>query len=155
MAGNSKSFFERLTGGIMNQDEEVEEFVAKSPQKKELHKEELDNEEEIGQLTVDMYQTPNEIIIQTIVAGVKQEDLDVSVAQDMITIKGKRQRTREMSEENYYYKELYWGSFSRSMMLPQEIDPDQIDATLKHGVLTVRLPKINKEKVQRIKIKSE
>ena len=85
---------------------------------------------------------------------IKQEDIDVSVTQDMISIKGKRQRARELSEENYYYKELYWGSFSRSIMLPQEIDPDQIDATLKHGILTVRLPKVNKEKIQKIKIKS-
>ncbi|MDO8554969.1 MAG: Hsp20/alpha crystallin family protein [bacterium] len=157
MAGNSKSFFERLTGGITNQDEEVEEYAlsAKSSQKKEARQDLLNNEEEIGQLTVDMYQTPSEIIIQTMVSGVKQEDIDVSVTQDMINIKGKRQRTRELSEENYYYKELYWGSFSRSIMLPQEIDPDQIDATLKHGILTIRLPKVNKEKIQKIKIKSE
>lgn len=157
MTENSKSFFERLTGGITNQDEEVEEYAfgAKSSQKKETRQDLLNNEEEIGQLTVDMYQTPSDIIIQTMVSGVKQEDIDVSVAQDMINIKGKRQRARELSEENYYYKELYWGSFSRSIMLPQEIDPDQIDATLKHGILTIRLPKINKEKVQKIKIKSE
>ena len=157
MAGNSKSFFERLTGGITNQDEEAEEYApsAKSSQRKETRQDLLNNEEEIGQLTVDMYQTPSEIVIQTMVSGVKQEDLDVSVTQDMINIKGKRQRARELSEENYYYKELYWGSFSRSIMLPQEIDPDQIDATLKHGILTVRLPKVNKEKIQKIKIKSE
>lgn len=157
MAGNSKSFFERLTGGVADQNEETEEFTLnqKPPQKKGSQQECPNGEEEIGQLTVDMYQTPNEIIIQTMVSGVKQEDLDVSVNQDMISIKGKRQRTREMSEENYYYKELYWGSFSRSIMLPQEIDPDQIEAILKHGMLTVRLPKVNKEKVQKIKIKSE
>jgi HSP20 family protein len=106
-----------------------------------------------GELTVDIYDKGDEIVIQSTVAGVKPEDLDVSITNDTVTVQGKRQRVDEVSEENYYYKELFWGTFSRSVILPEEIDEDLADASLKHGLLTVRLPKKKKGVVQKLKVK--
>ena len=166
-----KSFFERLTGsvGADDYDKDIEEenpedegeneeegdepeagTVATKPKRKEW----LQANDE-GQLTVDMYQTGNEIIIQSTVAGLKPEELDVSISQDMVTIRGKRQRMHEISKENYFYQELYWGSFSRSILLPQEVDADTAEATIKEGLLTIRLPKLDKNRVQKIKVKKE
>lgn len=154
---NKKSFFERLTGGVsFEEDEEENENEEEKKIMTAEDEEEKDkwlDEGEEGQLTVDMYQTPTEVIIEAMVAGVKPEDIDVSVNKDIITLRGKRQKSKEVSQENYYYRELYWGSFSRSIMLPQEVDADNVDATIKNGVLVIRLPKIDKGKTQKIKIK--
>ncbi|MGB9847794.1 MAG: Hsp20/alpha crystallin family protein [Minisyncoccia bacterium] len=108
-----------------------------------------------GQLMVDVYQTPSEIVIKSAVAGVKPEDIDISIVNDMITIKGKRELDEVVKSDDYFYQECYWGSFSRSIILPIEIDADRVNATLKNGILTIRLPKIDKNKVKKVKIKSE
>jgi len=154
MPKNKKSFFERLAGNSsIDEEEEMEDNDEKET--KAIKEPSWLEDEESGQLTIDMFQTPTEIVIEAMIAGVKPEDIDVSVNKDMLTINGKRQKSKETSEENYYYKELYWGSFSRSIMLPQEVDTDNVDATIKNGVLKIRLPKIDKEKTQKIKIKNE
>ena len=111
-------------------------------------------EEEEGQLTVDVYQTPAEIIVQTMVAGVRPEDLQITISRDMITIKGKREENRTITDDNYFLQELYWGSFSRTILLPEEIDPEEAEAIEKHGLLVIKLPKIDKEKKTSLKIKS-
>ncbi|MCX8015721.1 MAG: Hsp20/alpha crystallin family protein [Patescibacteria group bacterium] len=108
-----------------------------------------------GQLMVDVYQTPTEIVIKSAVAGVKPEDIDISIVNDMITIKGKRELDETVRSDDYFYQECYWGSFSRSIILPIEIDADRVNANLKNGILTIRLPKIDKNKVKKVKIKSE
>ncbi|MFC1625382.1 Hsp20/alpha crystallin family protein [Patescibacteria group bacterium] len=176
MFKNKKSFFERLTGSFNTdqEEEELEEIVngdnqqedneeAVSPEANEPRPEDSGREEQEkilpeseetndGQLTVDMYQTPDEIVIQTMVAGVEPGNLDISIAQDMITLKGQRRSERETNEDNYYYKELYWGNFSRSILLPQEVDGDNTKASFKNGLLVIRLPKINREKSQKIQV---
>ena len=111
-------------------------------------------EAEEGQLTVDVYQTPAEIIVQTMVAGVRPEDLQITISRDMITIKGKREENRTITDDNYFLQELYWGSFSRTILLPEEIDPEEAEAIEKHGLLVIKLPKIDKEKKTSLKIKS-
>ena len=150
-----RSFFERLTGGMKAEDEEdyreTKKISVKS-EKKDNNWIEEENEE--AELTVDVYQTPNDIIVQTMVAGVKPEDLELTIARDMITIRGKREESRTISEENFFTKELYWGSFSRTILLPAEIDPEEAEATEKHGLLTVKLPKIDKDKKTSVKVKS-
>jgi len=108
-----------------------------------------------GQLTIDVYQTPQEIVIKSAVAGVKPEDLDISIVNDMVTIKGKREQEETIKEEDYFYQECYWGRFSRSVILPSEIDSDRVSATLKNGILTIRMPKLDKAKIKKVKIKSE
>ncbi|MFA5751402.1 MAG: Hsp20/alpha crystallin family protein [Candidatus Paceibacterota bacterium] len=147
-----RSFLEKLTGSI-NMDEDFEET------KKIKIKEEKDNgwieeENDDAELTVDIYQTPTEIVIEAMVAGVRPEDLELSIGRDIVTIRGKREESRTISEENYFAKELYWGSFSRTISLPQEVEPEEAQATEKHGLLTIRLQKIDKEKKANLKVKS-
>lgn len=103
--------------------------------------------EQEGQLVVDVYQTPKNIIIKSTVAGLRTEDLDISLANDMITIRGKRENKEEVKKEDYYYKECYWGSFSRSIILPAEVRADEVKAELENGILTITLPKVNKTKI--------
>lgn len=110
--------------------------------------------EEEGELTVDVYQSPAEIIIQSMVAGVQPENLAISITRDLVTIKGKREKVRGISDEDYFLKELYWGSFSRKISLPQEIEPEGAEAIEKHGLLIIKLPKIDKNKQTLLKVKS-
>ncbi len=110
--------------------------------------------EEEGQLTVDVYQTPTEIIVKTMVAGVRPEDLSINISRDMITIRGKREEVRNISHDNYFIKELYWGSFSRTILLPQEVELEDAEAVEKHGLLEIHLPKIDKEKQANLRVKS-
>jgi HSP20 family protein len=160
-----RTFFERLTGGI-RMDDNMDDFVdeettfppkAKSITPKMVEKDEDERdwmEEEEGQLTVDVYQTPGDIVVQTMVAGVRPEDLQINITRDMITIKGKREEVRNISEDNYFTKELYWGTFSRTVLLPQEVEPEEAEATERHGLLTIKMPKIDKNRKSTLKVKS-
>jgi len=112
--------------------------------------EEAEGEE--GQLTLDVYQTDSDIVIKSTIAGVNPEDIDINITNDMVTIRGKRTKDDEVSTENYYYQELYWGSFSRSVILPVEVDADRAKANIKNGILTLKLPKIEKVKTKKIKV---
>jgi HSP20 family protein len=105
-----------------------------------------------GQLTIDMYQTKDNVIIKSTIAGVKPEDIDVTIANDMVTIRGERVRDFEASSEDYFYQECYWGSFSRSVVLPVDVDIEQVNADLKDGILTVVLPKAAKAKAKKIRV---
>jgi HSP20 family protein len=114
---------------------------------------EMQTEDAEGQLTIDVYQTETEIVIKSTIAGVKPEDLDVSISNDMITIKGERKNEEVVEDNNFYYRECYWGSFSRSVVLPTDVLPDKIDATLKNGILTIRLPKADVTKTKKIQVR--
>lgn len=150
---DNRSFFEKLTGSI-RMDEPVEEEVVESKLPKSVkHDDWLADEEEEGQLTVDVYQTAGEIVIKSMVAGVKPEDLDISITRDMVTIKGKRETEKFLSEEDYYHRELYWGTFSRTIMLPAEVDVEEAEAIEKHGLLILRLPKVDKNRQTRLRVK--
>ncbi|MBX4186768.1 MAG: Hsp20/alpha crystallin family protein [Candidatus Doudnabacteria bacterium] len=105
-----------------------------------------------GQLTIDMYQTKDNVIIKSTIAGVKPEDIDVTIANDMVTVRGERKRDFEASSEDYFYQECYWGSFSRSVVLPVDVDIDNVSADLKDGILTVVLPKAAKAKAKKIRV---
>lgn len=111
-------------------------------------------EDEEGELSVDVYQTPKDIIIEAMVAGVKPEDLHLTITRDMVIIKGKRDANNQVNNNDYFYKELYWGNFSRTILLPHEVDMEQAEAIEKHGLLLLRIPKIDKEKHNKIKVKS-
>ncbi|MFH1454895.1 MAG: Hsp20/alpha crystallin family protein [bacterium] len=145
-----KSFFEKLTG-IVRVDDENNDLESEDQVEDEL---EGTEEETEGQLAIDMYQTPNEIVVKTMIAGVKQEDLDVSITRDMVVIKGKREESNDTAGNDYFHKELYWGSFSRTIILPQEIDVDESEAINKNGLLIIRMPKIDKHRQAKLKIKS-
>ena len=109
---------------------------------------------EEGQLTIDVYQTPDEMVIKSTIAGVRQDDLDITIATDMVTIQGVRRKDENISPEDYYYQELYWGPFSRSVILPQEVDTESAKAGLKDGILTIRLPKFERGRTKKLRINS-
>ncbi|MEK7579801.1 MAG: Hsp20/alpha crystallin family protein [Patescibacteria group bacterium] len=111
--------------------------------KKDLDKE-LEEEKETGILTLDIFQRSNEIVIKSAIAGVTGKDLDIAITNDSVIIKGVRQDEEEEKGKNYFYKELNWGAFSRKVILPEEINPDEAKATLKNGILTITLPKFSK-----------
>lgn len=144
-----RSFFERLTGSVSLQDD-AENEVSERDEGVESWNNESPEE---GELSVDVYQNQNEIVIKTMVAGVKPEDLDVSISRDMVTVKGKRENERTIADDDYFHKELYWGSFSRTIVLPEEIDVDASEAIEKHGLLIIRLPKIDKNRSTRLKVR--
>ena len=153
MAKEKRSFFERLTGAAeMPEVEEVEE-TRRPTLSKAADTSEWLNEEDEGQLAVDVFQTPDDIIIKAMVAGVKPEDLDVSITRDMVTIRGVREGATEVSEDNFFFKELYWGTFSRTILLPQEIEVEESIAEEKHGLLTIRMPKVDKGKQTKLKVR--
>ena len=148
-----RSFFERLTGVQSDNDEHLHDFTVNAPDFPEVvAKEEPRNGE--GELAVDIYQTANEIIIQTMPAGVRSDDLNISITPDTIIISGKREGPQGVAAGDYMLQELYWGSFSRTIMLPEEVEPSEAEAIEKHGLLVIRLPKVDKAKRHRLKVKS-
>lgn len=165
-----RSFFEKLTGGlslrdydedILDDEDDFEDDVLEEPKKESRkipvtnEKEWIEEEEEqVGELSVDVYQTASDIIVQTMVAGVRPEDLNVEITRDTVTVSGSRKESKTIKDEDYFTQELYWGSFSRTIMLPEEVDPDEAEATEKHGLLVLKLPKIDKNRQTKLKIKS-
>ena len=107
-----------------------------------------------GELAVDVYQTPDAIVVKALIAGVQPNSVDISLTREMLTVSGSRSDEREVEEENYFQRELYWGSFSRTILLPEEVDVDMAEASEKHGILMIRLPKINKKKEMKLKVRS-
>ena len=113
------------------------------------------NEEKEGELAVDVYQDKNNIIIKSTIGGVKAKDLDISINNNIITIRGERRQEENVKKNDYFYQECYWGKFSRSIVLPQEVGEEKIKATLKNGLLTIVLPKAKVDSEIKIKVKAE
>lgn len=131
------------------------EIIQTNNKSREWLEENSDGGEEEGQLTVDVYQADNFIIVKSIIGGVRSGDLDVSVTNDMVTIKGKRNNPDMVKTENYYYQECFWGNFSRSIILPCDVRAENVEATMKNGVLTLKLPKIEKNSSMKVMVKEE
>lgn len=150
-----QSFFQRLTGAI-NTDEDMfdDEPVATRSLKRAPISETIEEREQEAELAVDVKQTPTEIIIKTMVAGVAPEDLDVSISQEMVIIKGSRREVYEADDDDYFHRELYWGAFARTILLPAEVRSEEAIAEMKHGLLTIRLPKIDKQRQTKLRIKT-
>lgn len=178
-----RSFFERLAGNLRfndNEDElDMDEVVperprhtlppsmaahapvahrdlplntpAKAPEHTPIPTHE---EEEVGELPVDVYETPNEIIIQTLIAGVLPEHLSIGITRDVVSISGKREANKAIPNDAYQVRELYWGSFERTIALPEEIEIDNAEAIERHGMLLIKLPKLDKKRKTVLKIKS-
>lgn len=157
---DKRSFFERLTGTInLRGNDEAGRNVPVQNSEKALNGNgkrvaQTPDEPEEGELTVDVYQTPDDIILKTFAAGLRPEDLDISITREMVTIRGSRQESSEMREGDYIHHELYWGTFSRTILLPQEVDVDAAEATERHGLLTIRLPKLDKSRQTKLKVRS-
>lgn len=106
-----------------------------------------------GALNIDMYQTKDNVIIKSTIAGVRPDDIDITVANDMVTIQGSRSREEKIHDDDYFYQECYWGGFSRSVIVPVDIDSEHIEADLKDGILTIIIPKAAKAKTKKVKVK--
>jgi HSP20 family protein len=173
MNSDDEKFFEDLSGAKTEADGEYDIELAKStsgtlsppaftaaastrPKMVRLKEEKEDlwaDGEPEGQLTVDVYQTANDIVVESAIAGVDPDDIDVNVTTDSISIRGSRKREKTVRDEDYLYQECYWGKFGRSIILPQEVDPEGAQVRFKNGILTVVLPKANKKKIHKLKIR--
>jgi HSP20 family protein len=164
------SFLERLTGSVSANEydrilDDEHEFGAEdaNPRGGQFADEteswqddhHSDHTPQEGELPVDMYQTNDAIIIRALVAGVSPTDLDIAITRDMVTIRGMREELQEASDDNYFHRELFWGSFSRTLLLPEEVIIDEADAQEKHGLLEIRLPKLDKNRSTQLKVKSQ
>lgn len=156
---NKRSFIERITGAVHLDDEDFDEDVEIEmdeyddqtiPSKNTL---ELVEEKMEGELAVDVLNTDDSIIIKAMVAGVRPNDVDIDISRDMVTIRATREDEHEVNEENFFQKELFWGSFSRNILLPEEIDVDLSEAKEKNGLLVLTLPKIDKNKKTKLQVK--
>ncbi|EKE11395.1 MAG: Small heat shock protein [uncultured bacterium] len=171
-----RSFLEKLTGSsrideineefetpnrplakIYEEEEEGAEMFINSSNTRNMQQEEniipTNSDDSEGQLTIDVYQTENDIVIKSTIAGVKPEDLDVSINSDMVSIRGERKNEEIVNEENYYYQECYWGNFSRSVILPVDVLAEKAEAAMKNGILTIRLPKADNTKTKKIQVR--
>lgn len=161
------SFFQRLTGAA--ETEQYEDFFedtqpqetaypAKSQNRPRVQAREAEWQPEPqdgeGELAVDVYQTADSIVVKALVAGVQPQTIDISLTREMLTISGIRTDEREVDEDNYFQRELYWGSFSRTILLPEEVDVERAEASEKHGILMIRLPKINKKRETKLKVRA-
>jgi len=106
-----------------------------------------------GQLAVDVCQTKDAIIVKSTIAGVKPENLEIYLHNDLLTIRGKREEEKEEKDADYFYKECYFGGFSRSIILPVEVQADKVEATLKNGILKIVMPKARKSRMINVEIK--
>lgn len=130
----------------------------KMPQPKMLKIENISpnpiTDDEEGQLTIDVYKDKDDIIVESAIAGINPDDLEINITEESVTIRGKRAKEKTISEKDYYYQECFWGSFSRSIVLPQEIDPEKSVANFENGILTIRMPKLTRGKGKKIKVKA-
>ena len=160
-----RSIFERLAGGIrLTEDSDTTEqevpyhsgrkVAAVSEDETTSQWNSTNTDDEDCELALDVYQTATDVIVHTFVAGVKPEDLEINITRDSLTIRGKRQDVHTTHKGDFFAKELYWGSFSRTVALPQEVEPDEAEAIERHGLLTIRLPKIDKHRQSNLKVKS-
>lgn len=109
-----------------------------------------------GELAVDVYQTPTEIVIKSPIAGVKEDDVDVQIMGDMISIRGRREQEETVDEKDYFSQECYWGAFSKTVRLPLgDVDIERAAANMKNGVLTIRIPRVEKTRSKKLKIQKE
>jgi len=153
----TRKFFESLVGG----GESIKAKEDKASRKEEpvmIVEEEVIEEVDIsdereGQLAIDVFQTPDALVVESPIAGVNSEDLDINITNESVTIRGRREHRTDIKDADYFYQECYWGRFSRSIILPQEIDPDKAEAGIKNGVLTIILPKVKRQKTKKLKVK--
>lgn len=164
-----RSFFERLSGNFSVEepfdsfDDEVP--AAPAPKRKEprarandapARPAPLDDDASAGegQLPVDVHQTTSDIVVRAFVAGVRPDELSISISRDHVEIEGSRMEREQVSGPDYFTRELFWGSFSRTIMLPQEVDVEASSASAKDGLLTIIMPKLDKAKQTKLRVRA-
>lgn len=140
-----------ITAAFLSEDEAptADDDAADQP----ATEDEWDQDEPVaGQLAVDVYETKEKLIVKGRVAGVNKNDLDVSISDNTLTVKGTLSSGAEEDVENYFLQECYWGEFSRSIVLPVQVKEDEIEAVLKDGVLTISFAKVKQDTVKKIQV---
>jgi HSP20 family protein len=169
------SFFERLTGTIRMQDDEMDENIhdldedidskqSAFPESKLSRLQKISSSEDDdyddhndpdmeteAELAIDVFYNDREIVIQTMTAGIKKEHLEIILAREEITIRGRRDNPNTSYTNEFVIQELYWGPFGRTIQLPDEVAIDEATATEHHGLLTIKLPKFNKTRTVKLK----
>lgn len=180
MPERKQSFLERLTGMQTLPDDEpvrrekniaaTEDMPSGKPWSRAIYEDGSSSEEERAEtsspeededeldeetpgLAVDVYESDNELVIQSMIAGITPENLRISVTRDSVTIGGRR-TPHDIPDDRYVTREIYWGEFSRTIELPFPIDTDGADAVEKYGLLIIRLPKLDLKRTQELKVKS-
>lgn len=161
-----RSFFERLSGNSSSNEtfDAFDEELTQTPTREKSRSEATaaasrpaplndDAPSSEGQLPVDVHQTTNDIIIRAFVAGVRPDELSISISRDMVEISGSRMEREQTAGPDYFTRELFWGSFSRTILLPQEIDVEASSASAKDGLLTIILPRLDKTKQTKLRVK--
>lgn len=151
---------DELTAAFLGEDEFVDTAVVQEqieePQQAQVPaaaQDEWDEEEAVpGQLAVDVYETKEKLVVKARTAGVNKHDLDVSIADNTLSIRGTLSAGNEDDVVNYFVQECYWGEFSRSLALPIAVKEDEIEAVLKDGVLTISFTKVKQDTVKKIQI---
>ncbi len=180
MADSNKDFFERLAGveadnaaveaAVYREEEseetsaqlvraqaddappaEIEPSIVDTDDAQDLLGDDFEDAE--GHLTIDVYQNLENITIESTIAGVGPDDIDIAITPESVVIKGRRERKEKVKKGDYLHQECFWGKFSRSIILPQEIDPDRAHASLKDGVLKIVLPKIHRDRTKKVKVR--
>lgn len=177
-----KTLIERLTGAIHLDEEEdfdIEEQAPQSPSRNQIHHQGYQDQsstkhmhfahstpgnmydtvnddpiEDIGELSVDVINSSDAIVVKAMIAGVKPSDIDVDITRDSLTLKATRHDEHEIEDDNFHMRELYWGTFARTINLPEEVDVDLAEAKEKHGLLVITLPKLDKHRKAKLQIKS-
>lgn len=146
---------DELTAAFLGDDDApvVEDSIDETTPQPMAAQDEWDEEEAIqGQLAVDVYETREKLIVKARTAGVNKSELDVSIADNTLTIRGTLSAGTEDDVENYFAQECYWGEFSRSIALPVPVKEEEIEAMLKDGVLTIGFTKVKQDTVKKIQV---
>lgn len=171
MALKKRSFFERLSGSSSANDFDdfddtdvrpaVRQVIPVNPVRDQQQAQRqmpahgiTDDEPAEGQLPVDVHQTPAEIVIRAFVAGVRPDELGISISRDMVVLEGSRASRDQISDADYFTRELFWGSFARTILLPQEVDVENSSAVAKDGLLTIIMPKLDKARQTKLKVRA-
>jgi HSP20 family protein len=143
-----------ITAAFLSEEEvqAPEEPAAAQPTDDTAADEWNEDEPVAGQLAVDVYETKERLVVKGRVAGVNKNELDVSISDNTLTIRGTLSAGNEDGVENYFLQECYWGEFSRSLVLPVPVKEDEIEAVLKDGVLTVSFSKLKQDTVKKIEV---
>ena len=162
----NKEFFEKLAGLSSETDDSFEPQLVRAETKTPLKEksepkevlfekldEPIDFDDAEGHLVIDVYQTAEDIIIESTIAGINADDLDIAITPESVTVRGQRSKKEKVKKDDYLYQECLWGKFSRSIILPQEIDPDKAQASLKDGILKIVLPKVERTKSKKVRVK--
>src|SRR3954463_10413685 len=145
---------DELTAAFLGDDEMVSPDEAAAPAAGASPADDQWDEDEAvpGQLAVDVYETKERLVVKARTAGVNKSELDVSISDNQLTIRGTLSAGNEDGVENYFLQECYWGEFSRTIALPVPVKEEEIEAVLKDGVLTISFGKVKQDTVKKIQV---